>query len=357
MIRLCDDPAAQVLVSFGCLLGGTGLVLPGRSRRPRRGRLREGGLRAHSRARTRGTGHRGTVGTVPLAGAVVAAAISGAGRKRWASKGRSGAALASRWPRWAATMHRGSGITDASPLCRPPGLQPPRHSASTIDRRRAAPRPGDRPARLPRTHPQPYAPNRSPPDTHRRTGSGARASRPRRPSSEAERRRAGGGRSPLRLSVRVVHHSRSVPIERRPSSALMKASTSGRDGAPGPHPATARRSRTTGGPSHTPAQAEKEGPAYSSRAEPLQRRQSEAHPDPWALSAAARAASRSTLIPPYIALRRLYRPSAARSPPRSRPGPAGGRRTAPRASRRRGGWSRVAAAIRRRDPSTMLVNL
>jgi hypothetical protein len=118
-----------------------------------------------------------------------------------------------------ATNHRGSGITDASPLCRSPGWQPPRHSASTIGRRRAALRSGDRPARSRRTHPQPYALNRSPPEAHRRTGCGARASRPRRPSSEAERRRAGGGRSPLRPSVRVVHHSRSVPVECRQSSA------------------------------------------------------------------------------------------------------------------------------------------
>src|SRR3954466_8454786 len=36
-----------------------------------------------------------------------------------------------------ATNHRGSGITDASPLCRSPGWQPQRHSASTIGRRRA----------------------------------------------------------------------------------------------------------------------------------------------------------------------------------------------------------------------------
>jgi hypothetical protein len=118
-----------------------------------------------------------------------------------------------------ATNHRGSGITDASPLCRSPGWQPPRHSASTIGRRRAALRSGDRPARPRRTHPQPYALNRSPPEAHRRTGCGARASRPRRRSSEAERRRAGGGRSPLRPSVRVVHHSRSVPVECRQSSA------------------------------------------------------------------------------------------------------------------------------------------
>jgi hypothetical protein len=132
-----------------------------------------------------------------------------------------------------ATNHRGSGITDASPLCRSPGWQPQRHSASTIGRRRAALRSGDRPARPRRTHPQPYALNRSPPEPHRRTGCGARASRPRRPSSEAERRRAGGGRSPLRLSVRVVRHSRSVPVECRLSGALMKASASGRDEAPG----------------------------------------------------------------------------------------------------------------------------
>jgi hypothetical protein len=132
-----------------------------------------------------------------------------------------------------ATSHRGSGITDASPLCRSPGWQPPRHSASTIGRRRAALRSGDRPVRPRRTHPQPYALNRSPPEPHRRTGCGARTSRPRRPSSEAERRRAGGGRSPLRLSVRVVRHSRSVPVECRLSGALMKASASGRDEAPG----------------------------------------------------------------------------------------------------------------------------
>jgi hypothetical protein len=146
-----------------------------------------------------------------------------------------------------ATSHRGSGITDASPLCRSPGLQPPRHFASTIGRRRAALRSGDRPARPPKTHPLPYAPNRSPPDTHRRTGCGAHASHPRRPSSEAERRRAGGGRSPLSPSVRVVHHSRRVPIQCGQTPRLIKASASGRDEAPGPRPATARRSRTTGG--------------------------------------------------------------------------------------------------------------
>ena len=110
-----------------------------------------------------------------------------------------------------ATSHRGSGITDASPLCRSPGSQPPRHPVSTTGRRRAALRSGDRPARPPKMHPQPYAPNRSPPDTHRRTGCGAHASHPRRPSSEAERRRAGGGRSLLRLSVRVAATSAACP--------------------------------------------------------------------------------------------------------------------------------------------------
>jgi hypothetical protein len=139
-------------------------------------------------------------------------------------------------------------------------LQTPRHSASTSGRRRAALRSGDRPVRPRKTHPQPYALNRSPPESHRRTGCGARASRSRRPSSEAERRRAGGGRSPLRLSARVVHHIRRVPVECRPSSALIKASASGRDEAPGPRPATARRSRTTGGPSHTPTSSRTCGP-------------------------------------------------------------------------------------------------
>jgi hypothetical protein len=112
-----------------------------------------------------------------------------------------------------------SGITDASPLYRSPGLQLPPHPASAICPRRAAPQSVGRPARPRRTRPQPYAPNRSPPETHRQAGCGARASRPRRPSFEAERRRAGGGRSPLRPSVRVVHHSRSVPVECRQSSA------------------------------------------------------------------------------------------------------------------------------------------
>ena len=212
MIRLCDDPAAQVLVSFGCLLGGTGLVLPGRSPSASWPSARGGPPRALAGPDTRdGTPRDGRDGAA--GGRCSRRCDFGCRAEAPGVQGCSGAALASRWPRWAATMHRGSGITDASPLCRPPGLQPPRHSASTIDRRRAAPRSGDRPARLPKTHPQPYAPNRSPPDTHRRTGCGARASRPRRPSSEAERRRAGGGRSPLRLSVRVVHHSRSVPVE------------------------------------------------------------------------------------------------------------------------------------------------
>jgi hypothetical protein len=123
-----------------------------------------------------------------------------------------------------ATNHRGSGITDASPLCRSPGWQPQRHSASTIGRRRAALGSGDRPARPRRTHPQPYALNRSPPEAHRRTGCGARASRPRRPSSEAERRWAGGGRSPLRPSVHVVHHSRSVPRRVQAEQCVMNAS-------------------------------------------------------------------------------------------------------------------------------------
>jgi hypothetical protein len=98
-------------------------------------------------------------------------------------------------------------------------LQLPPHPASAICPRRAAPQSVGRPARPRRTRPQPYAPNRSPPETHRQAGCGARASRPRRPSFEAERRRAGGGRSPLRPSVRVVHHSRSVPVECRQSSA------------------------------------------------------------------------------------------------------------------------------------------
>ena len=136
----------------------------------------------------------------------------------------------------------------------------------------------------------------------------------------------------------------------------MKASTSGRDGAPD-HAATARRSRTTGGPSHTPAQAEKEGPAYSLAGRAPATASVGGSPRP--VGVVSGSTGRVAIHPntPYIALRRLYRPLAARSPPRCRPGPAGGRRTAPRASRRRGGWSRVAAAIRRRDPSTMLVNL
>ena len=56
--------------------------------------------------------------------------------------------------------------------------------------------------------------------------------------SELGRHRAGTGRSPLRPSARVVHHSRSVPVRMQAEHCgCVKASASGRRGAPGALPA------------------------------------------------------------------------------------------------------------------------
>jgi hypothetical protein len=80
-------------------------------------------------------------------------------------------------------------------LCRSPASRPLRHRALATGRRRAARQSGDRPARTRKTHLQSCPPSRWPPETHRRTGSGTRASRPRRPSFGVGRRQAGIGRS------------------------------------------------------------------------------------------------------------------------------------------------------------------
>ena len=157
-------------------------------------------------------------------------------------------------------------IIGASPLCRspglcrPPGSQPPRHRALATGPRRAARRSGDRPARPPKTHPQPCPPSRWPPQAHRRPGYGTRTSRPRRPSSEVGHRQADAGHSSLRPRQVTVYHSRSVPIRMQAKQrGRVNASANGRGGAPRPLPhrcrtgafackkrATARRCRTTG---------------------------------------------------------------------------------------------------------------
>jgi hypothetical protein len=87
-------------------------------------------------------------------------------------------------------------------LCRPPGSRPPRHRALATDPPRAARRPGDRPTRPPKTHPQSCPPSRWPPQAHRRPGYGTRTSRPRRPSSEVGHRQADAGHSSLRPPAR-----------------------------------------------------------------------------------------------------------------------------------------------------------